>query len=103
MTRSVGVKPLTPPDIARLALKRARTVLSSGGVEPVLDTGGGRHSIFAKAFLDALGQNDGIVDLTSLFSLIRRQVMLSADQTPQYSDIRYAGHDGGDFLFARGR
>jgi hypothetical protein len=26
-----------------------------------------------------------------------------ADQTPQYSDIRRAGHDGGDFLFVRKR
>jgi len=30
-------------------------------------------------------------------------VMLSADQTPEYSDVRRAGHDGGDFLFVRRR
>jgi hypothetical protein len=30
-------------------------------------------------------------------------VVLNADQTPQYSDIRRAGHDGGDFLFVRKR
>jgi hypothetical protein len=27
--------------------------------------------------------------------------MLSAQQTPAYSDVRGAGHDGGDFLFVR--
>jgi hypothetical protein len=27
--------------------------------------------------------------------------MVSANQTPQYSDVRDAGHDGGDFLFVR--
>jgi hypothetical protein len=27
--------------------------------------------------------------------------MLNSDQTPEYSDIRKAGHDGGDFLFVR--
>jgi hypothetical protein len=27
--------------------------------------------------------------------------MLKAPQTPQYSDIRFAGHEGGDFLFIR--
>ena len=27
--------------------------------------------------------------------------MVSAEQTPQYSDVRNAGHDGGDFLFLR--
>jgi hypothetical protein len=34
---------------------------------------------------------------------IRRPVMLAADQTPEYADIRKAGHDGGDFLFVRVR
>jgi hypothetical protein len=28
-------------------------------------------------------------------------VILNADQTQQYSDVRNAGHDGGDFLFVR--
>jgi hypothetical protein len=27
--------------------------------------------------------------------------MVSANQTPQYSDVRDAGHDGGDILFVR--
>jgi len=30
-------------------------------------------------------------------------VLLNAQQTPQYSDVRQAGHDGGDFLFVRRR
>jgi hypothetical protein len=38
-----------------------------------------------------------------LFNSIRRPVMVNADQTPQYSDVRRAGHDGGDFLFVRSR
>jgi hypothetical protein len=33
------------------AEKRSRPVLSSGGLQPVLDDGGGHHSVFAKAFL----------------------------------------------------
>ncbi|MEX2614931.1 MAG: hypothetical protein WD767_02440 [Alphaproteobacteria bacterium] len=32
---------------------------------------------------------------------IRRTVVLNANQTPEYSDIRLAGHEGGDFLFVR--
>jgi hypothetical protein len=27
--------------------------------------------------------------------------MLNSDQTPEYSDIRKAGHEGGEFLFIR--
>jgi hypothetical protein len=29
--------------------------------------------------------------------------MVAAQQTPQYSDVRQAGHDGGDFLFVRNK
>jgi hypothetical protein len=73
--------------------------MTSGGQEPVSDVGGGSHSVFAKAFLDALADNRGIADVTTLFAKMRRQVLLNADQTPEYSDIRQAGHEGGDFLF----
>jgi hypothetical protein len=38
---------------------------------------------------------------TELFTKIRRPVMLNSDQTPEYSDIRKAGHEGGDFLFIK--
>ncbi|MCH7937608.1 MAG: caspase family protein, partial [Proteobacteria bacterium] len=75
--------------------------ITSGGLEPVADKGGGNHSPFAKAFLDALNDNRSIMDGTQLFSKMRRPVMLATQQTPQYSDVRNAGHDGGDFLFVR--
>ena len=55
--------------------------------------------MFASAFIDALSENDGVVDATQVFTKIRRTVMLNSPQTPEYADIRYAGHDGGDFLF----
>ena len=32
---------------------------------------------------------------------ILRPDMVAVDQTPQYSDVRGAGHDGGDFIFVR--
>ena len=41
--------------------------------------------------------------MTTLFGALRRQVLLNAQQTPQYSDVRQAGHDGGDFVFVRRR
>ena len=56
---------------------------------------------FAKAFLDVLRGNDSILDGTELFTKMRRPVMISANQTPEYSDVRNAGHDGGDFLFVK--
>ena len=59
------------------------------------------HSPFAKAFLDVLRGNDSILDGTELFTKMRRPVMISANQMPEYSDVRNAGHDGGDFLFVK--
>lgn len=84
-----------------LGQQRSRTALTSGGNEPVLDKGGEGHSVFALEFIKALEQNTAILDTTTLFSEIRRPVMLNARQTPQYGDIRLAGHEGGDYLFVR--
>jgi hypothetical protein len=85
----------------RVAQKRSRTALTSGGLEPVLDGGGGNHSVFSKAFLTALQENRGILDGQQLSHQIKRLVVVNSPQPPEYSDIRYAGHDGGDFLFVR--
>jgi uncharacterized caspase-like protein len=83
----------------RLAKKKSRTVITSGGLEPVADGGGDGHSVFARAFIDALSENKTAVEAQSLFSGVRNQVITKADQTPEYSDVRKAGHDGGDFIF----
>jgi caspase domain-containing protein/ankyrin repeat protein len=104
-----GIDVVHPPSgserdtyVARIAQKRSRTVLTSGGLEPVSDSGGGKeHSVFAKAFLTALQENRDVLEGQQLFNLVRRPVILNAAQTPEYTDIRYAGHEGGDFLFVR--
>ena len=84
--------------VKRVSRKRSRTALASGSLEPVLDGGGGDHSVFAKAFLGALRTNSSVLDGQTLFRNIRGPIALEADQTPRYSDIRRAGHEGGDFL-----
>jgi len=85
--------------LERLLEKRSRTVLSSGGLEPVADSGSSGHSVFAKALLDALRGNTEIIEAAGLFEPVRQMVVLNANQTPQYSDVRLAGHEGGDFVF----
>src|SRR5439155_8909413 len=45
-----------------MASKRSRTVLSSGEVKPVLDAGGGRHPVFAKAWLDILEEDRYVME-----------------------------------------
>jgi ankyrin repeat protein len=100
LARGVHIIERNPGYLSRLSQKRARCVISSGGLEPVIDSGGdGRHSIFASAFLNSLKENPDIMDSSQLFNKLRRPVMLNSDQTPEYSDIRKAGHEGGEFLF----
>jgi ankyrin repeat protein len=100
LARGVHIVSKTPGYLSRLSQKKARCVISSGGLEPVIDSGGeGLHSVFATAFLDALKENNDIMDGAQLFNRLRRPVMLNSDQTPEYSDIRKAGHEGGEFLF----
>ncbi|MBU0995321.1 MAG: caspase family protein [Proteobacteria bacterium] len=85
-----------------IARKKSRCVISSGGLEPVIDSGGKNgHSIFAATFIDTLIENKGIMDTNMLFTKVRHSVMLNSSQTPEYSDLRNAGHEGGDFLFIR--
>lgn len=104
LTRGIHITRTTPSYYSRIAQKRARVVLTSGGLEPVLDSGGrDGHSVFADAFLQALRENNTIMDGATLFTKIRRPVMIKADQTPEYSDIRKAGHEGGDFIFQKVR
>ena len=101
LTRSANIGLRAGDYYKRMAKKRARVALVSGGLEPVADKGSGGHSPFAKAFIDALNNNQTVIDGTQLYINLRRPVMVAADQTPQYSDVRNAGHDGGDFLFVK--
>jgi hypothetical protein len=101
MTRAIKIEQRTPDYLERIVKTKSRTVLTSGGLEPVMDAGGGSHSVFAEAFITLLAGNTDILDASQLFSQLRPKVMVNSDQTPEYGDIRKAGHDGGDFLFVR--
>ena len=93
----------TAPDrmaeLKRIAGKRARKALTSGGLEPVFDGGGDGHSVFTRALLEALRENTEPLDGYQLYSNLRRAVAVNAPQTPEYSDIRFADDQGGDFVF----
>lgn len=59
----------------RMLERRSRNALTSGGEEPVLDSGGGGHSVFAKAFLDVLRGNSEILDGDRLFDRIKNLLL----------------------------
>lgn len=84
--------------------RKARTVMTSGGVQPVLDTGNANHSVFANALLTALKSNQGLMVDYELYGMIANQVKKSAaavgfQQSPQYSALQNAGHEGSPFFF----
>ena len=81
----------------------SRVLIASGGDEPVLDVGGGKHSIFTRALLEGLEKMDKKVFLASeLFQdFIAEQVSGSAKQTPEFAPIRESGHVKGEFVFVR--
>ncbi len=85
--------------LRRMRDKRSRTLLASGGLEPVADAGRDGHSVFAVQFLEALSENTTVLDGQSLYDRLKDGVVVNADQTPRYDNIHKAGHDGGDFLF----
>lgn len=83
--------------------RRARTVLTSGGIAPVMDAGGGRHSVFAKALLEVLQANEEVIDGARLHRDVAARVAYAAagmqfDQVPEYAPIRFAGHEAGEFF-----
>jgi hypothetical protein len=87
-----------------MAKTRSRTVLTSGGLKPVLDQGGGQHSVFAKSFLRTLAENDSILEAYKLFRNLAKEVQQTAsrfgiDQIPEYAPIKHGGHEAGEFFF----
>jgi hypothetical protein len=87
-----------------MAKTRSRTVLTSGGLKPVLDQGGGKHSVFAKSFLKTLTDNDTILEGYKLFRGLAKEVQQTAsrfgiDQIPEYAPIKHGGHEAGEFFF----
>jgi hypothetical protein len=84
--------------------KRSRLLISSGGDNPVLDTGGGSNSVFARAFLDELESNQAVLATPDLFGRVFRRVEAGASrsgfkQKPEFKSIKGAGHEVGDFFF----
>ena len=90
--------------IRKMLSSKSRTILTSGSNEPVLDVGSNGHSIFAKAFLDALNANNQIYMGQDLYKSVLPAVQTAADryrakQSPLYAPIRHTDHETSDFFF----
>lgn len=83
---------------------QSRTALVSGGVQPVPDTGSGKHSYFTRAFLNALQDNTRLLNGQRLYRQVASSLALTSanspiPQSPGYSAIQFAGHESGDYFF----
>lgn len=89
--------------LQKMMKRNSRTLLASGGNEPVSDSGGDGHSIFAQAILDGLqDMESNIFTAEELFyEHIKEIVAGSSEQIPEYNTIRNSGHKGGDFIFRK--
>lgn len=110
MTRSTGLRlvgtagqSMEVKRLMKLAMMPSRTVLTSGGAEPVLDGGAGANSVFARALIDALSNNQGVLEGSALYDQVfdpvrRGAARFKVEQSPRYSALADAGHLNGDFL-----
>lgn len=83
--------------------RKSRFVLSSGGLRPVLDGTDKQHSLFARALIEVLRENNNLLRAQDLFRLIserteRLAAAMGSDQRPDLRPIREAGHEAGSFF-----
>lgn len=89
--------------LEKMQRKRSRTLLASGGNEPVSDSGGRGHSVFAAALLNGLTdmEKEMFTAEELFYAHVKERVAGNAEQIPEYNIIRNSGHDGGDFIFRK--
>jgi hypothetical protein len=89
--------------LLKAAMRKSRILIASGATEPVLDGGGGEHSVFARAFIAALaGMDKEIFSSQEIYSqFIYPMVHGNERQEPQHKELEQSGHEGGDVIFWR--
>ncbi|HRH78362.1 MAG TPA: caspase family protein, partial [Cellvibrionaceae bacterium] len=100
----VSSSQITEAGIKASLNRRARLVISSGGLAPVLDGTNSNHSVFANALIETLEHNNETLRDSNLFSALSVNVRKRAGaadlvQMPEMKPVREAGHAGGTFYF----
>lgn len=105
LSPDLSAPPVRQRFLEKMAAGKSRTLMASGGDEPVSDAGGGAYSVFASALLAGLAQMDAeVFTAAELFrSHVQESVAGRSRQTPEYSPLRNSGHEAGDFVFLRRR
>lgn len=107
LTGGLGGPPSRPeerePFLQKMAAGRSRTLMASGGDEPVADDGGNGRSVFATALLRGLREMVAPrFTASELFvGYVLGPVSGRTGRIPFYNPLRDSGHEGGDFVFTR--
>ena len=88
-----------PAYFTKVLNRVARVYLASGDDSPVYDGMGGQHSIFAKYFIRVLKQNKATIDSLEVYHKVRKGVMGTVSQNPQYNYMDEIEHSDGEFIF----
>ena len=80
--------------------RKARLFISSGGDAPVPDTADGKHSLFAKKFIEVLKLNNSSIDSEEVFIKVKKYVQNNSSDNPRYRPIKDIGHNEGVFIFS---
>ena len=87
-------------DPVALLTRKTVAIMTSGGNEPVFDSGKNGHSPFAYNLMRTLGQVNNWSPGGQIFERVRFAVAREVPQRPQYGASIAAGHQpGGDYLF----
>ena len=107
LTRGAKIE-INPADydsyLKKMLESRSRTLMASGGNEPVADSGASGHSKFASVLIDSLVYRVDKDRFTANYlfeEFVRPWVSGQSDQSPQYSPIQGSGNEYGDFVFSR--
>jgi uncharacterized protein YjbI with pentapeptide repeats len=86
-----------------LSKKKSRQIITSGGLEPVSDQGGGNHSIFAGKLLQILSKEyQEPLSASELALELRKEVKNAGGaQTPEYGRLQIADDENGEFFFVQ--
>jgi hypothetical protein len=97
---SEALRTAADADATALLQRRSAVVMSSGGNEPVADSGKDGHSPFTWNLLRHLEQVSTWRPGGNVFEQVRQAVMREVPQRPRYGPALTGRHEaGGDYLF----
>lgn len=95
-----SMPPINDKFYRQLYANKSRWGLTSGGKEPVADSGNSGHSIFAYHFIKLLKENsDPYLVPSRIFDQIAPVIANNAAQTPRSEPLQNTGDEGGQFVF----